>query len=272
MPACLGLVDGGGEDLGQRSNYLLRLGQRQQQAGALDEALATFEELSALGRQRGDAHQLAVARSCIADILAARGQLDEALRIRNEEGLPVYERLGDVRSVAVTKAQIADILAARGQLDEALRIRTQEVLPAMERLGDVHSVAGIKGQIADILQARGQLDEALRLQEERLTTNRRIGDADGIASTLWSIANIELGQKQFGEALPRLVEAWALFEQIGRADGLAVVGSVYGQFLAASGENDKARAVFERCVQAFRTLGRADQADQFEDMARRLMP
>ena len=32
----------------------------------------------------------------IADVLAARGELDEALRIRREELLPVFERLGDV--------------------------------------------------------------------------------------------------------------------------------------------------------------------------------
>ena len=41
----------------------------------------------------------------IADILQARGELDEALRIRREEELPVYERLGDVRSEAVTQGQ-----------------------------------------------------------------------------------------------------------------------------------------------------------------------
>jgi hypothetical protein len=38
----------------------------------------------------------------VADILEARGQLDEARRIRREEELPVYDRLGDVRSKAVT--------------------------------------------------------------------------------------------------------------------------------------------------------------------------
>ena len=33
----------------------------------------------------------------IANVLSSRGELDEALRIRREEELPVYERLGDVR-------------------------------------------------------------------------------------------------------------------------------------------------------------------------------
>ncbi len=39
----------------------------------------------------------AVTQGKIAEILQARGELDEALRIRREEQLPVFERLGDVR-------------------------------------------------------------------------------------------------------------------------------------------------------------------------------
>jgi phosphopentomutase len=54
----------------------------------------------------------------IADVLQARGQLDEALRIRQEEQLPVYERLGDVRAKAITMGKIADVLQARGQQDQ----------------------------------------------------------------------------------------------------------------------------------------------------------
>ena len=49
-----------------------------------------------------------IALGKIADVLAARGEVDEALRIRREEELPVYERLGDVRSRAITLGQIAD--------------------------------------------------------------------------------------------------------------------------------------------------------------------
>lgn len=37
----------------------------------------------------------------VADVLQDRGELDEALRIRREEELPVYERLGEVRSKSI---------------------------------------------------------------------------------------------------------------------------------------------------------------------------
>jgi len=95
----------------------------------------------------------------VADILQARGELDEALRIRREEQLPVYERLGDVRSRAVTMGKVADILQARGELDEALRIRREEQLPVYERLGDVRSLAVGRANLAITLAQRGRPDE-----------------------------------------------------------------------------------------------------------------
>ena len=100
------------------------------QVGEVDlqeELLHLALKSSDLGR---DSRALLLGR--IADMLQARGDLDEALRIRTEESLPVYEALGDKRSLAVTKGKIADVLQERGDLDEALRIRTEEALPVYE--------------------------------------------------------------------------------------------------------------------------------------------
>ena len=109
--------------------------------------------------------------------MQARGQLDEALKIRNEEELPVYERLGDVRSRAVTMGQIADILQARGELDEALKIRNEEQLPVYQRLGDVRELLIARANIAMALLQRGrELDrgEASRLLRLALADARRL--------------------------------------------------------------------------------------------------
>ncbi len=160
-----------------RSNVLFTLGDVARSAGDLNRALSAAEEKAALDRSQDWPAEAAMAMGQIADILAARGQLDEALRIRREEELPVYEQLGDVRSRAITQGKIADILAARGQLDEALRIRREESLPVYEQLGDVRSRAITQGRIADILAARGQLDEALRIRrEESLPVYEQLGD------------------------------------------------------------------------------------------------
>ena len=117
--------------------------------GDLDKALRIRkEEQIPVYERLGEVRSLAIARGQTADILdearcvsgrksryrstilgmwfASRGagaRMDEALRIRREEQIPVFERLGDVRSLAITRGKIADIVQARGDLDEALRIR-----------------------------------------------------------------------------------------------------------------------------------------------------
>ncbi|MCC6694811.1 MAG: tetratricopeptide repeat protein, partial [Candidatus Hydrogenedentes bacterium] len=117
---------------------------------------------------------------------------DEALRIRKEEQLPVYERLGDVRERAVTMGKIADILSARGDLDEALRIRKEEQLPVYERLGDVRERAVTMGKIADILSTRGEFDEAIRIRKmEEHPTYENLGD----------LVNLTMGRRELAVTL-----------------------------------------------------------------------
>jgi hypothetical protein len=153
----------------------------------------------------------------LADLMRTRGEVDEALRIRTEEELPVYQRLGDVRDMAVTQGKIADILMARGQLDEALRIRTEEQFPVFQRLGAVREMAVTQGRIADILMDRGQLDEALRIRtEEELPVYQRLGDVRDMDVPLGRIADILMGRGQLDEALSILTDVLLpVFQRLG---------------------------------------------------------
>ena len=171
------------EDLGQLSNFLFTLGRRQRRAGDLDAAMATFERLCEVERRRANEHQLAVARGSIADILRARGELDEALRIRTEEQLPVFQRLGDVREVAVTQSRIADILEARGELDEALALH-EECLATNRRLGDIDAIAASLWSIAQIELDRQQFEQALPRLAEAWPLVVKLGRPDGIAAAI----------------------------------------------------------------------------------------
>jgi hypothetical protein len=124
----------------------------------------------------------------IADILQARDDLDEALRIRREEELPVYERLKDIRSRAVTMGKIADILQARGDLDEALRIRRTEQLPTFRLLDDARGCSITLQKIASTLIAaggvkKGKVEEIHSALAESFDIALRLGLLDGIAST-----------------------------------------------------------------------------------------
>ena len=118
------------------------------------------------------------------------GRLDEALRIRREDELPVYERLGDAREAAITRGKIADVLQDRGELDEALRIRREDELPVYERLGDVRSAAVAKANIATTLLARGDRDAAMALLREAHAEAGNLGvtEAATIGSMLDDLA------------------------------------------------------------------------------------
>lgn len=86
------------------------------------------------------ARQNASMRFCFACKIAGRlqacGEWDEALRIRREEQMPVYERLGDVRSLLAGRANLAITLVQRSRPEDRPEIRTllQQALADAERM------------------------------------------------------------------------------------------------------------------------------------------
>ena len=174
-------------DDAQRANILDTLMRVARSCGDMDIAQQAAEEKIELDTFWGREKCAVTALGMKADILQARGQLDEALRIRTEDQLPVYERLGEVRSIAITKGQIADILQCRrkltgminilvkklpippaNELDTSLQILLNDVLPTLKRLKIPVSMAITQSQIADIFQVTGKLDEALRIRQQEV--------------------------------------------------------------------------------------------------------
>ena len=223
-------------------DLLLDLGQLHESFGEMEAAKAVYLRARDALASMDDRRRRAITEGKIADIFEASGELDEALRIRIEEELPVYERLGDVHSWAVTQGQIADILQARGEFDQALRIRTEEQLPVYERLGDVRSRAIAQGKIADILQARGELDEALRIRiEEELPVYERLGDVHSRAVTRSQIADILQARGELDEALRILTEEQLpVYERLGDVHSRAVTQGQIADILQIRGKLDEA--------------------------------
>jgi tetratricopeptide (TPR) repeat protein len=169
----------------ERAQALAELGELLHSSGKVEKAEQYITEAIERFTRLADERQATVASGRLADILQARGQLDEALAIRREKELPVYERLGDVRSLAITHGRIADILQARGQLDEALAIRREKQLPVYERLGDVQSLVVLRVKIAMTLLRRGReedVEPALEHLDWSHQTARQLGlrEADQI--------------------------------------------------------------------------------------------
>jgi tetratricopeptide (TPR) repeat protein len=257
IAACQRLRNDPTTDDEPRSNALWQLAVLAQRAGDLKLALNTATAKLDLERTRGNKHEAALASGQIADILQALGKLDEALRIRQQEELPVYESLGDVRSRAVTMGKIADILQARGKLDDALRILQDEILLAFESLGDVRSRAVTMGKIASILQARGKLDDALRIrQQEELPVYESLGDVRSRAVTMGYIADILQVRGKLDDALQiRQQEELPIYESLGDVRSRAVTIGYIASILQARGKLDEAIAMRREELGVYEELG-----------------
>ena len=136
--------------IAEQARHLITRGEPDQAGELLQHAYQLFTAA-------GSELEAAAVMGSIADIAERRGDYDEALRIRREVTLPVYERLGDTRATAVAWGKIADIAERRGDYDEALRIRREVELPVYERLGDTRAAAVAWGKIADIAERRGTM-------------------------------------------------------------------------------------------------------------------
>jgi hypothetical protein len=167
----------------------------------------------------------------IADILQQRGETEEALRIRREEVLPVFERLGDLRERAMTMGKIADILQQRGETEEALRIHLEERLPVAEKIGDLEGLAHIRFSCARIRLERGGFHG---------------GEAQAI--------------------LDELAESFAILQKVRSAHGIAIVGRLLGEVLARVGRAAEALEVLEQSATAFEKLQLHQQAAQVREL------
>jgi len=175
IAAHLQSVAGPAEPAGPDAELMLEASEIEQELGHPEAAMAHAEAARAIFRRIDDRRGEAWAASRIADILQARGQLDEGLRIRLEEELPVYERLGDVRSKAVTHFQIASLRLARNEqqseegrlaifasLRQAYDIALQMRIPdGISAVGPLFAQFLAMGQaFAPALQVLAKVDEA----------------------------------------------------------------------------------------------------------------
>ncbi|WP_295388935.1 tetratricopeptide repeat protein [uncultured Thiodictyon sp.] len=210
-----------------RLNLLLEQAHLYRSLGQWDLADQTLRQQALpLAERLGDVRAKAITQGRIADILDARGELDEALRIRTEEQLPVFERLGDLGAKAWAQGQIADILRARGELDEALALHAQR-LPIAQQMSDIDSIAHIRFSMS-----------RLRLQRGDHQTG---------------------GLQQIYEDL---AESFGILLKLGRPDRIGAVGQLLAQVTVLRGQREEALAVLDTAEQAFAKIGRTAGVEQ----------
>ena len=164
-----------------RVGFALEMGDLAVSLGRVAEAESAYQAAAATAT---DERSRAIAMGRVADILQARGALDEALRIRREEELPVYDRLGDVRARAVTLYKMAIGLIEAGGLDDArapeIHAAASEAFAIARRLKLSDAIGYTGTLLAQILGRAGRIDEALPILDEAEAAFVTLGDAAGL--------------------------------------------------------------------------------------------
>lgn len=148
---------------------------RLEEAEELARSSLALQEHSPMFRTQLGRRLLADTLSLLAQTLAARGEVTEALAVLRALQLPVYEELDDPHGRAETLGEIAELLASQERYDEALPL-ARERLSLLEQLGDVRGRAVALGEIANLFAAQNRYDEALPLFREQLALFERLGD------------------------------------------------------------------------------------------------
>ncbi len=100
----------------------------------------------------------AITQSKIADVLKARGELDEALELQAER-LEANRKLRDAEGIAAAQWGIARIELQREQHDRAIP-RLLEAWGILERLGRTEGLAVVGRTLGQLLAGAGLRDEA----------------------------------------------------------------------------------------------------------------
>lgn len=209
-------------------------------SGDLAEAEQICRQLLTHTQLQGFEHGTALLWGQIADLLQARGKFTEALAIRYEEELPVYERLGELHAWAITNGKVADILEAQGDLDECLRIRYENELPVYDRFGDVRAKAITRARIADVLVTRRNFDAAAQIYREILPVFERLGLVAHAARTWSSIADTFEESGDLDEALRILKEqVIPVYKRLGDIREAALVHGKIAGVLQGQGHLDE---------------------------------
>jgi tetratricopeptide (TPR) repeat protein len=98
--------------------------------------------------------------------LRSEGELEQALRVRREQELPIYEQLGDTRAQTVVLGEIADLLTVIGRTDEAGRVLEEQMLPRADRLGDARLQARASSKALQLRRGRSSAPEVRQAESK----------------------------------------------------------------------------------------------------------
>jgi len=183
--------------------------------------------LAAAGDFRGQAKSL----TCVANVLAAEGNVKEA-RAMHEQALTLARQIGAEGDIAGALLNIGNLLATQQELD-ASDAQIKEALSLANRIGDKYDALIAENNLAANLMLQGDFAGAKKILESAVETAHQIGDQAGIADALTNLATISYLQGDLGASLRDLETSLASSRELGTKSATASALLAIGEVLLA---------------------------------------
>ena len=181
--------------------------------GDLNEAIAAYNTVLALGEQHDDKDEIAVGYGNLGNVYLTHGDVDKALEVY-QKALRLDEALGDKEGMARNYGNLGNVYLQRGDMDKAIEFY-QNALKLDEELGSKVGIAIIYGNLGIVYGMRGDLGLAIEFYQKALKLHEALGSKEGMASIYANLGKIYQLKGNKTEAKRYYLMSIKLFKQIG---------------------------------------------------------
>jgi predicted ATPase len=188
-----------------------------------------------------------------ATIARLRGESEHARALLEEAG-ERFASTNDARGQADVLVRRAYLALSQGSPDIA-RECLQQALALRREMRDRRGVGMALASVGLVETVTGDYGRAEQPLREARDLFRRAGDRWGLVSSLWRTADLAIARERLDEAEAALEEARAVVGETDRLGWIAVTVATLAEVAQLRGEEERARALFERAREYYLTRG-----------------
>lgn len=224
--------------------------------GRLDEAATAFDKTIERAKQLGDDREVAIGKTCLANVRLKQRRYQEALEFY-EEARKRFMELDEVGTIAMNWHQTGMVYQEAGQ-PEAAEDAYRKSLAIKVRLGNVAGQASTLGQLGNLYAVLGRPEEAAAFYRQTADKYVEIRDAanegrarNNIAMTLSKLRRLDEAREEIRRAIECVAQFGHAAEPWRSWSILADIETDAGNAVAAAEAKHKAIA----CYLAYRRDG-----------------
>ena len=222
--------------------------------GRINEAIAAFNTVFALGDKHGNKLDMSFAYGNLGLIYNMLGDLDKSIEF-HQKALRLHKDLGNKEGMAGQYGNLGNIYSIRGDLDKAIEFQ-QKSLVINEELGNLKGMASDYGNLGIIHQMRGALDKATEFHQRALKLDEDLGIKEGMAINYGNLGIVYQTLGNLNKAIEYQQKALKLDEELRNKEGMSSNYGNLGVAYQMRGDLDKAIEYHQEALNLNEELGR----------------